>query len=131
MQVAVCKYCFDLVVVADSETYFRLFARVKLLALVALLGLERYPLDVVLRNHRMLSFSDFDMNCAVFYSPNGNVLLYRSVSSARNDLRHRFSAADNRNSAVLDFGNDVAAMLADKKFLFHGVRSFYWHTYAP
>ena len=119
MEVAVCKYCFNFIAVADSETYFRLFARVKLLALVALLSLERYPLDVVLRNHRMLSFSDLDMNCAVFYSPNGNVLLYRSVSSARNDLRHRFSAADNRNSAVLDFGNDVAAMLADKKFLFH------------
>ena len=83
--------------------------RVQFLALVALIGVEGHPLDVVLRQHGMLYGADLDMNDAVFHSPDRDVLLHGGVGGTGDDLAHRLTATDDGNARVLDLGNDVAA----------------------
>ena len=89
------------------------------LALIALLGLERYPLDVVLRQHGMLHGADLDMDDIVFHRSNGDMLLHGGIGGAGNDLAHRLATADDGNADVLDFGNDITAMLAKVKLLLY------------
>ena len=96
VEVAVGVDRLDLIALAESEADLRLFAGVQFLALIALLGLERYPLDVVLRQHGMLHGADLDMDDAVFHRPDRNVLLHGGVGGAGNDLAHRLAAADDR-----------------------------------
>ena len=119
MEVAVGVDRFDFIALAESEADLRLLAGMQFLALIALLGLERYPLDVVLRQHGMLHGADLDMDDAVFHRPDRDVLLHGGVGGAGNDLAHRLTAADDGNARVLDLGNDVTAMLANIKLLLH------------
>ena len=67
MEVTIGVDRFDFIALAESEADLWLFAGMQFLALIALLGLERYPLDVVLRQHRMLHGADLDMDDAVFH----------------------------------------------------------------
>ena len=69
MEVAVGVDRLDLIALAESEADLRLFAGMQFLTLIALLGLERYPFDVVLRQHGMLYGADLDMDDAVFHRP--------------------------------------------------------------
>ena len=124
MEVAISVDRFDLIALAEGEADLRLFAGMQLLALIALLGLERYPLDVVLRQHGMLHGADLDMDDAVFHSPDRDVLLHGGVGGAGDDLAHRLTSTDDGNARVLDLGNDVAAMLANVKLLLHDSFSF-------
>ena len=101
MEIAVCVDRFDLVALAESEADLGLLAGVQLLTLVALLGVERDPLDVVLRQHGMLHGADLDMDDAVFHCPDRDVLLHGGVGGAGNDLAHRLAAADNRGLTLL------------------------------
>ena len=119
VEVAVGVDRFDLVALAESEADLGLLAGVQLLTLVALLGVERDPLDVVLRQHGMLHGADLDMNDAVFHCPDRDMLLHGRVGRAGDDLAHRLTAADDGNARILDLGNDVAAMLANVKLLLH------------
>ena len=119
MEVAVGVDRFDLVALAESEADLGLLAGVQLLTLVALLGVERDPLDVVLRQHGMLHGADLDMDDAVFHCPDRDMLLHGRVGRAGDDLAHRLTAADDGNARILDLGNDVAAMLANVKLLLH------------
>ena len=119
VEVAVGVDRFDFIALAERKTDFRLFAGMQFLALIALLGVERDPLDVVLRQHGMLHRADLNMDDAVFHRPDGDVLFNRRVGRAGNDLAHRLTAADDGNARVLDLGNDVAAMLANVKLLLH------------
>ena len=96
----------------------------QLLVLTTLLGAKRHPFNVVLRQHRMLHRADLDVNNAIFHAPDGNVLLDSRVGHTRNDLAHRFTAANNGNTAVLNLDNDIAAMLANIKLLLHDRFSF-------
>ena len=124
MEVAVGVDRLDFVALAERKADLRLLARVQFLALVALLGVEGHPLDVVLRQHGMLYGADLDMNDAVFHSPDRDVLLHGGVGGAGNDLAHRLTATDDGNARVLDLGNDVAAMLANVKLLLPDSFSF-------
>ena len=124
VEVAIGVDRFDLIALAESEADLRLFAGMQFLALVALLGVERDPLDVVLRQHGMLHGADLDMDDAVFHRPDRDMLLHGGVGGAGNDLAHRLTAADDGNARVLDLGNDVAAMLANVKLLLHDSFSF-------
>jgi len=124
VEVAVGVDRFDLVALAESEADLGLLAGVQLLTLVALLGVERDPLDVVLRQHGMLHGADLDMDDAVFHCPDRDMLLHGRVGRAGDDLAHRLTAADDGNARVLDLGNDVAAMLANVKLLLHDSFSF-------
>ena len=119
MEVAVGVDRLDLVALAERKADLWLFAGMQFLALVALLGVERDPLDVVLRQHGMLHGANLDMDDAVFHCPDRDVLLHGSVGGARNDLAHRLAAADDGDAHVLDLGNDVTAMLANVKLLLH------------
>ena len=124
MEIAVCVDRFDLVALAESEADLGLLAGVQLLTLVALLGVERDPLDVVLRQHGMLHGADLDMDDIVFHRPDGDMLLHGGIGGAGNDLAHRLVAADDGNADVLDFGNDITAMLAKVKLLLYDDSSF-------
>ena len=117
MEVAVGVDCFDFIPLAESEADLGLLAGVQLLALVALLCVEGDPFDVVLRQHGMLHGADLDVDDTVFHRPDGNVLLHGGVGGTGNDFAHRLAAADDGNAAVLDLGNDIAAMLANVKLL--------------
>ena len=119
MEVAIGVDRFDFIAIAESEADLRLLAGMQFLALIALLGLERYPLDVVLRQHGMLHGADLDMDDAVFHCPDRDMLLHGGVGGARDDLAHRLTATDDGNARVLDLGNDVTAMLANVKLLLH------------
>ena len=119
MEVAVGVDRLDFVALAERKADLRLLARVQFLALVALLGVEGHPLDVVLRQHGMLHGADLDMDDAVFHRPDRNMLLHGGVGGAGDDLAHRLTATDDGNAAVLDLGNDVAAMLANVKLLLY------------
>ena len=124
VEVAVGVDRFDFIALAESEADLRLFAGMQFLALVALLGVERDPLDVVLRQHGMLHGADLDMDDAVFHRPDGDVLFNRRVGRAGDDRAHRLTATDDGNARVLDLGNDVTAMLSNVKLLLHDSSSF-------
>ena len=124
MEIAVCVDRFDLVALAESEADLRLLARVQFLTLITLFGVEGYPLDVVLRQHGMLHGADLDMDDIVFHRPDGDMLLHGGIGGAGNDLPHRLAAADDGNADVLDFGNDITAMLAKVKLLLYDDSSF-------
>lgn len=119
VEVAVGIDRLDFIALAESEADLRLFDGVQFLALVALLGVERDPLDVVLRQHGMLHGADLDMDDAAFHRPDRDMLLHGGIGGTGNDLAHRLTAADDGNARVLDLGNDVAAMLANVKLLLH------------
>ena len=119
MEVAVGVDRLDLIALAESEADLRLFAGMQFLTLIALLGLERYPFDVVLRQHGVLHGADLDMDDAVFHRPDGDVLFNRCIGRSGNDLAHRLATADDGNADVLDFGNDITAMLAKVKLLLY------------
>ena len=119
MEVAVGVDRFDFIALAESEANLRLLAGMQFLALIALLGLERYPFDVVLRQHGVLYGADLDMDDAVFHRPDRDVLFHGGIGGAGNDLAHRLAAADDGNADVLDFGNDITAMLAKVKLLLY------------
>ena len=119
MEVAVGVDRLHRVPLAESKADLGLLTRMQFLALVALLGVEGHPLDVVLRQHGMLHGADLDMDDAVFHRPDRDVLLHGGVGGAGDDLAHWLTAADDGNARVLDLGNDVAAMLANVKLLLH------------
>ena len=125
MEVAVGVDRFDLVALAESEADLGLLAGVQLLTLVALLGVERDPLDVVLRQHGMLHGADLDMDDAVFHCPDRDMLLHGRVGRAGDDLAHRLAAADDGHTCVFDLGDDVAAMLTNIIPYFHAFFSFH------
>ena len=125
VEVAVGVDRFDFVPLAESEADLGLLAGVQLLALVALLGVERDPLDVVLRQHGMLHGADLDMDDAVFHRPDRDVLFHGGIGGAGNDLAHRLAAADDGHTCVFDLGDDVAAMLTNIIPYFHAFFSFH------
>ena len=124
VEVAVGVDRLDFVALAERKADLRLFARVQFLTLIALFGVEGHPLDVVLRQHGMLHGADLDMDDIVFHRPDGDMLLHGGIGGAGNDLAHRLAAADDGNADVLDFGNDITAMLAKVKLLLYDDSSF-------
>ena len=75
VEVAVGVDRFDFVPLAESEADLGLLAGVQLLALITLFGVEGDPLDIVLRQHRMLHGADLHMDDAVFNAYKYNTLL--------------------------------------------------------
>ena len=125
VEVAVGVDRLDLIALAESEADLGLLAGVQLLALITLFGVEGDPLDIVLRQHRMLHGADLHMDDAVFHRPDGDVLFNRRVGRAGDDLAHRLAAADDGHTCVFDLGDDVTAMLTNIIPYFHAFFSFH------
>ena len=124
MEIAVGVNAFHLIPFAEGKADLGSVAGVQLLALVALLGVDGNPLDVVLRQHGMGHGTDLDMDDAIFDRPNGEVLFYSGIGGIGDDLAHFFTAADHRYTGILYLGDDIAAMFANIEFLFHRGSSF-------
>ena len=129
VQVAVCVDGLYLVSLADGEADLWSIAGLQELALVALLGLERYPLDVVLGLHGMLHCTYGDGDQIALHSIDWDMLLLRCIGGAGDDLSHLLAAAHDGDTSILDLGNDVSAVFADVEFLFHNDTStFFFRT---
>ena len=89
--VGVCRLKFF--AVAQREASHRLVAGLQYLALIALIGADRDPLDIMLGSHRVSDLADRNDYLTVFDLDDRHMLFDGGVSSARNDLRHRFAAA--------------------------------------
>ena len=119
MEVAVSVDSLHLVTLAQSEADNGLLTGGENLALVALLGLQGDPLDVMLREHGMRCGADLDGYKIAFHLIDRNVLLCGGFCCSGDDLLHFLPTAHDRDTRVFDFGNDVAAVLTNIKFLFH------------
>ena len=119
MEVAVCVYGNNFVALAEGEAYGGSIAGLELLALVALLGLNGYPLDVVLGLHGVIDGADIDNDLAAFDLPYGDVLFGRCLNSSGDDLGHILTAALYGNAAFLNGSHNVSAVFANIEFLFH------------
>ena len=119
VEVAIGVYRLYLVTLADGEADGGLAAGDKRLSLVACLGLQGNPLNVVLGCHGVRDAADIDNHAISLHAPNGHVLFKRGVRRAGNEGRHVLSAAGNGRARFLDDCDDVAAVAADKEFLFH------------
>ena len=74
----------------------------------------------MLRQHGMLRLAHLDMNGAPLDGIDGDMLFHRSVGGAGDQLVHLLAAADHGHTRVLHHGDEVSAMLTNKKSLFHG-----------
>ena len=120
VQIAVGVDGLDLVALADAEADLGLVAGVQRLALIARLGLEGDPFDIVLREHRVWSRTDGDIDGRSVHFDNGHVLLDGGVGRRGDDLLHRFAAADHGSAGLFDDGDDLAAVFAAVELHFHG-----------
>ena len=78
VKVAVSVRCFNLFPFAQSKAGFRSVAGIKRLSLVALVGADCNPLNVVLGSHGMFNLAYGYGYCVSVYFNNGNVLFNRS-----------------------------------------------------
>jgi hypothetical protein len=112
MQVAVRVNVDNLIAFEQSELHFGVSAGLKLLALIALLGLQGDPGDVVFFGHGMLDGANLYRYHIAFHMIHGNVLFQGSVDGAGNQFLHFLAAAYNAHAAVKYVGNDVATVFA-------------------
>ena len=83
------------------------------------LGLQAHPFDIVLCRHGMRHGAYGDMDGIAIYLIHRGMLFPGSLGCAGNQLLHLLAAAVDGHTLVPDHGNDVAAMLANQKCLFH------------
>jgi hypothetical protein len=119
VEVAVFVYGFHFVAFAQAEASFGSVGGLEHLALIALLGLQRDPLDVVLFLHGMGDRADLDVDLVTLDGVYGHVLFGGCVGGAGDELLHLLTAAHYGHAAVFDICDDVAAMGANIKLLFH------------
>ena len=119
MEVAVCVNSLYLVTLANCKANLRFLTWLQKLALIALLGLEGHPLNVVFRNHRMFHCTDGHGDLVALNLIDRNMLFLRSIRSAGDDLCHLLAATHNRDARVFDLCDDVSAMLTNIEFLIH------------
>ena len=119
MKVAVRIYRLDLITITDHKACFRLVSGIEAFSLIALLGLDRNPLDIMLGCHRMLYGSYLDTYLVFLNCINRYVLLLGRIRCSRDDFLHLLSAAYYRYSLISDHGDYVTAMGANEKSLFH------------
>ena len=125
MEVAVLIGSHKLVAGCHGKGDLGLLTGLKSLALVALLGLEADPLDVVLLLHGVGDGTHGDGNQVAVNLNHGNVLFGGSVGGVGHQLLHLFAAAADLGAVALDIGNDVAAMGTFKELHIHGAYLLY------
>jgi hypothetical protein len=110
VEVAVLIDGHNFVTLAESKANLGSLAGLEVLALSALLGLERNPLDKVLGDHGMLNGTNVNDDLVAFDSPDGNVLFNGSISGTGNHLFHLLAAAHNGHAGVLNLLDDVTTV---------------------
>lgn len=119
MKIAVSVNGLDFIVRTNGKAYLGLISGAELFTLIAEPGLKRYPFDIVFFGHRMRHGADFNVDRVVFDGVNGDMFFLRRVDRAGNDFLHFLSAAHNRNARIFNESDDIAAMSANIKSLFH------------
>ena len=125
VKVAVSEYGNGLVI-SQAEFNFRCISGMQDLALAAVFSLKIHPLDRVLRDHRMRSGANGDMDDTVLDAYNGQMLFAACFHGVGHKRFHFLTAADKRNARVMDHTNQVTAVAADLKPCFHHISSFRW-----
>ena len=77
-----------------------------------MVGLQDHPRDVMFLGHRVLYTADGHMNFIVLNSVNRHMLLSRCVYRVRDQFFHRLAAAEHVARLILDFHDDLTALLA-------------------
>jgi hypothetical protein len=117
VEVAILVGGDDLVTLAQGEGYGGSLTGLKSLALVALLGLQGDPLDIVLFDHGVFHAAHGDGNDVALNSYDGDMLFAACFNYACLDLGHLLTAAHHRNAGLVDHTDKVAALLANIKLV--------------
>ncbi len=119
MKIAVSVNGLDFIVRTNGKAYLGLISGAELFTLIAEPGLKRYPFDIVFFGHSVRHGADFNADRVVFDGVNGDMFFLRRIDRSGNDFLHFLSAAHNRNARIFNESDDIAAMSANIKSLFH------------
>jgi hypothetical protein len=100
----------------DRKCGHRLLARLQLNSLIASLGLQGYPLNIMGFGHWMLNRTHGHSDQVPLSLDYRNMLLLGAVSGAWNNELHRLATALDLNARVVDISDDVAANLTYVEF---------------
>src|SRR5699024_289012 len=103
----------------QTEGYMRKVTGIERLAVATIFRLDIDPLDEMLREHGVIHAAHVDMERAVFYRDNGQVLFSTGLHRVGFQCLHLFTAADNRYAGVVNHSDQVSAVAADIKFGLH------------
>ena len=116
VEIAVSVYG-DGLFVCESEAYDGRFAYLEILALTALVRLEIYPENAVFRDHGMFYGANLNVYDIAVDLDDGNMLFVACFHHTGLKLLHFLSAAHHGDARVVDHTDQIAAMLANIKFL--------------
>jgi hypothetical protein len=111
----------DFIPITKGEFCSWLVTRIQVGILDTVLRFQADPFDIVFPDHGMLYRPHSDMNGITLHLINRDMLFCGCFDGARCDLVHFLTTAHNRNAFIPDQGHDIAAMLADIKFLLHNL----------
>jgi hypothetical protein len=119
VEIAVSVNCHNLVTVAESEGNNGSITGLQSLSLISFLCLNGNPLNIMLTCHGVRDLTYDHSHNVTVYSEYGNMLLAGSFDCTGNNFFHFVAAAHYGHAAFLNECNDLAAMSANIKFLFH------------
>ena len=119
MLIAKCVYCPDFVSVAERKFGLGLVLRIQMGILDSVLGFQAHPFDIVLRCHGMLRSTNGYMDSIALHLVYRDMFFPGSFCGTGNQRLHFFSATVDRNTFIPNQGDNVAAMFANQKVLFH------------
>ena len=114
MEIAVSVNCHGSFI-AERKAYGRLTADRKALALTASIGLEIYPSNMMLFEHRMSNRADGYLNDIAVLFYNGNMLFMACFHGTGLKQGHFLTATHHRNTRVMNYADNVATVLANVK----------------
>jgi hypothetical protein len=116
VEIAVSVYGNGLFI-RKREAYDGRFADLEILALTALVRLEIYPKNAVFRDHGMFHRANLNVYDIAVDLYDGNMLFVACFHHTGLQFRHFLSAAHQGYSRIVDHTYQIAAMLANVKFL--------------
>ena len=89
------------------------------LTLTTVFGLDIYPLDEMLRKHRMIYRTHIDMDYPIFNSNSRQMLFAAGFYGVRLKTLHFLTTTHHGNTCVVNHTNQIAAMAANIKLFSH------------
>ena len=111
------RICCNGLFIRKSKGHGRLLTYLKAFALAASIGLEIYPNDMMLFNHRMFNGTNGYGYNVILYSYNRDVLFMACFNNARLKLGHLLTTAHHRNTCIVDHSNQITAMLTNVELI--------------